>query len=165
MTSEQWIEFVAAAMPALTGGLVALATAILAFFLNDRAARKRQLRDRQDAALEHVMDMFGRMQESERDVQSDDFMRGMVDALVDSLLRFTWLLDARDEIVTNWVNAKGLETVRGLKSAASRADWVGMQKTTVVLRLRDWRVRPIRTRQLMRREFKAMGTPAWREAS
>lgn len=141
-----WTDFVVAAAPSLTAALIALATAIIAFWLSDRSARRRQLRDRQDAAMEHIMDAFLTMQ------RAPSLDRATTDVFVDSLLRFTWMLDGRDEIVTNWVNAKGGETIAGLKTAEDRGEWIGNQKLSVVLRVRDWRLRPVRTRRVMRRE-------------
>ena len=149
VTPEQWIDFIAATAPPLTAALIALATAVIAFWLNDQAARKRQLRERQDAAMEHVMDAFGTMQRAER------LEPPTVDAFVDSLIRFTWLLDARDEVVTNWVNAKGAETVTAFRSSEDRFAEVARLKAQVVLGLRDWRLRPVRTRRRMLRDLKA----------
>lgn len=97
--------------------------------------------------MEHIMDAFLTMQ------RAPSLDRATTDVFVDSLLRFTWMLDGRDEIVTNWVNAKGGETIAGLKTAEDRGEWVGNQKSLVVLRVRDWRLRPVRTRRVMRREL------------
>lgn len=102
--------------------------------------------------MEHIMDAFAVMQ------RSPVLDPATTDAFIDSLLRFTWMLDGRDEIVTNWVNAKGNETVRGLRTAKSRGEWIGHQKAVVVLKLRDWRLRPIRTRLEMREQMPALET-------
>lgn len=93
--------------------------------------------------MEHVMDAFGIVQ------RAPDLTPQVIDAFIDSLMRFTWLLDARDEVVTNWVNAMGNQTVKEYRESGGRWESVGRLKGRVVLGLRDWRLRPARTRRRM----------------
>lgn len=139
------LQWTAAAMPAMVGGLIALSTAIVMFVLSQRAARKERLRLRQDEAMEHVLDAFRQL----RGVGeiTDEFR----DEFTDTLLRFTWLLDGKDEIVTNWINASGVQALKGVEAGKSPT-WVHQRKTELVLGLREWRLRPIRTRQVIRKK-------------
>lgn len=148
MTPDDIAEFLRLAAPSFVAGMLALTTALIVFGAQQRAARKAARTERLNQAFEHIMDGFKAVQEGVRDLSRTQ----TPDDLADSILRFSWLLGKRDQIMSVWLSLKANEAMAMLQRVQNtdeRRVEIGVLKGDVATTLRAWRDRSVSRRMLM----------------
>lgn len=148
MSAEDLAEFVRLASPSFIAGMLALITALVVFGVQQRSARRQAREERLNQAFEHMMDGFRAVQEGVRDLSRTQ----TPDDLADSIMRFSWLLDKRDQMMSVWLGMKAneaLSMLQMIRNSDARRVEIGVLKGDVAATLRGWRDRTISRRAIM----------------
>lgn len=148
MTAGDFAEFVRLASPSFIAGMLALITALVVFGAQQRSARRQAREERLNKAFEHMMDGFRAVQEGVRDLSRTQ----TPDDLADSIMRFSWLLDRKDQMMSIWLGMKANEAMtmlQRIQNTDERRVEIGVLKGDVAATLRGWRDRTISRRAIM----------------